>query len=290
MLYFLYCIGFFLIRILPLKVCYGAAEVVARFYYVFSRKDKEALRENLRVVLGEDASPEEIDAYILGVFRNFGKYLADFFKFFRLSKEYILEHIEIKGLHYLDKYLSEGKGLIIVAAHLGNWELGGFVVGVMGYLFNEIVLEHKDRRINDLFVRQRRANNIKVIHFGMQLKQCFKALKSNELLAIAADKDYTGNNECVDFFGRKAFLPKGAAVLSLRTGAPIIACSLVRNTDNTFKMVFEEPIKHERTGDDEKDMKAIMEGYLAIFEKHIREYPDQWYVFEKIWEQELIIR
>ncbi len=290
MLYFVFCTGFFLIKIFPLKVCYGVAEVVARLYYIFASKDKEALRENLRVVLGEDVSPVEIDAHVLGVFRNFGKYLADFFKFSRLREEYILEHIEIKGLNYLDKYLSQGKGAIIAAVHLGNWELGAAVVGVMGYPFNAIVLQHKDRRINDLFVRQRCANNIKIIHLGMQLKQCFKVLKSNELLAVAADKDYTGNNECVNFFGRKAFLPKGAAVLSLRTGAPIIACSLVRNKDNTFKMVFEEPVKHERTGDDEKDMKAIMEGYLTVFEKHIREYPDQWYVFEKIWEQELIIR
>lgn len=290
MLYVLYRVAFFLTNTLSIRAGYALATAAARIYFMFSGKDKKALRENLRMVLGGRTSPAVIDAHVMGVFKNFAKYLADFFRFSKMSEDYVLEHIELEGVHHVDECLSEGKGAIMVSAHLGNWELGGAVVAALGYPISAIVLEHEDKRINDLFVRQRAINDMKIINIGMQLKQCFKVLRSNELLAIMGDKDYTGNTECVEFFGKKAFLPKGAAVLSLKTGAPIVVCALVRKEDDTFKFQFERPIKHERTGDHDNDVKGLMRMYLAVFERYIRERPDQWYVFGKIWKQEPITR
>jgi KDO2-lipid IV(A) lauroyltransferase len=235
--------------------------------------------------MGPEATSEEIDTAMLNVFRNFAKYLVDFFKFPSLGSDYILKKIEREGFHYLDKCLSEGKGAIIVSAHLGNWELAGAAVAILGYPLSAIILEHKDKRINDFFTSRRTNNNMKVIPLGMQLKKCFTVVRSNELLAIVSDKDYTGDTEQVEFFGRKTCLPRGAAAFSIRTGAPILPCFMTRERADTFRLQFEEPIRYERSGDYDKDVRGLMERYVAVFERVIRAHPDQWYAFEKVWDR-----
>ena len=284
MLYPFYIAGFFIAKLLPLRLSYFLASCVSRACYFLSRSKKNALRKNLKVVLGPGAPKKEIDRYAVSVFTNFGKYLVDFLRFSKFSGDYISKNVKIEGIHHIDECLAGGKGALIISAHMGNWELGGAIVAAQGYSLNAIVLEHRDKRVNDFFIRQRAINGLKAIHIGIRLKQCFRVLKDNELLAIVIDKDYTDSSTSVRFFGKEARMPKGAAVFALRTGAPIIVCILTREKDDTFKLRFEEPIRYEPTGDAEKDIKILMEKYLAVFEKYIKEYADQWYVFQKIWD------
>lgn len=290
MMYWLYVTGAFLAKILPLKVCYAVAGLVARLFFMFSEKDKEELRENLRVVLGEGADEASINEHIIRVFRNFAKYLADFFRFPVFTEERISKNIKMEGREHLDECLAGGKGALLLGLHLGNWELGGAIVGALKYPISAIVLEHGDRRINEFFVRQRIINRLRSIPVGVQVKECFKVLKRNEVLAVVGDKDYTSSGIYVDFFGKKALMPRGAAVLSLKTGAPIVFCALIREKDNTFKLCFEKPIRYTPTGDHGKDVRALMGEYLRIFEKYIRKDPDQWYAFRKIWVPEQTIQ
>ncbi len=285
MLYYLYIIGIILIRVLPLRALYALAGLVARLYCACSRQDKEAIRDNLGVILGGDATSAKIDSHVQSIFRNFAKYLVDFFKVRKLRKKEIDRFVKIEGIENIDRCLAEGTGAVLLSIHIGNWEMGGAVIGALGYPVSALVLEHGDKRINDLFVKQRVSNGLKVIPVGIQVKQCFRVLKNNELLAIVGDKDYTSNGEYIDFFGKKAFIPRGPAVLSLRTGAPIVICALTRERDNTFKFKFEKPMRYTPSGDREKDVKAFMEMYINVFESYIKKYPDQWYAFRRVWEQ-----
>jgi KDO2-lipid IV(A) lauroyltransferase len=283
MLYSLYVWGSSLARVLPLRFCYWVAELMALGFYFFSRKDIPELKDNLRVVLGADTDEKALKKHVRAVFRNFAKYLVDFFKFQKFTEEYIKEHIEISGTEYVDEALGRGKGALLVSLHLGSWELGAALLGGLKYPMNALVLSHKNKRIDDFFVKQRGINDVRSIPIGAGIKECFKALKRKECLAIVGDKDYTSGGVYVDFFGKKALMPKGPAAFSIKTGAPIVFCALTRKKDDSLKFTFESPIIHEPTGNVEKDVREIMRRYIKIFEKYIREYPDQWYVFRRIW-------
>ncbi len=285
MLYILYRLSYLLVKVLPLKCTYFFAEQIANIYYHFSRGDRKALKDNLSVVLGEEATEEEIEREVLAVFTNFAKYLGDFLRFSKYTPQFIARNFKILGKENLDKCFAWGKGVIVLSLHLGNWELGGAIVGGMNYPISAIVLEHPGKKVNDFFVRQRAINNVRSIPVGIQIKECFRALKRNEVVAIIGDKDYTANGIEIDFFGKKAVLPKGPAVISIKSGAPIVCCFIVRNADNSCDMIFEEPITAQKSGDIEGDIRALMGKYVKIFEKYIREYPGQWYVFNKIWAQ-----
>ena len=282
MLYYCYKFGKWLALTLPIKVGYKFASFAAYVYYLFAKSDKIGMRENLSIVLGT-GDQKLINKHIKNVFKNFAKYLIDFFRFSKINKEYIDEFVSFEGKENLDKVLAKGKGGILLSAHLGNWELGGAVVGSAGYSLYAIVLDHKDKRINDLFLNQRSMCGVTVISIGVQLRNCFKILRENNFLAIAGDRDFSNHGTEVDFFRHPTVLPRGPAFFSLRTGAPIVPTFLVRKPDDTFKMYFGEPIEPENTGDSKKDLKNIMKKYIAVIEKHIASYPDQWYAFKKVW-------
>ena len=288
MVYIFHVIGFYVFKVLPIRACYFLADIAAFFFYILARKDRKILEENLKIVLGKDADKKVIKKNIRGIFRNFARYLADFFKVSKLTEEYIHKNVRLKGVENLEKGLSRKKGVIAITAHLGDWERGAAIVASLGYPLSAIVLEHKDKRINELFMRRRTIHGIKLIPLGMQIKKCFKILKGNEVLAIAGDKDYTSNGDYVKFFGKTAFIPMGAAFFSLKTDAALVVTTCTRNEDNTFNLCFDEPIIPEKTGNLRSDVRGLMEKYLSQLEKHIREYPDQWYAFQKIWNREQI--
>ncbi|MFH1305445.1 MAG: lysophospholipid acyltransferase family protein [Candidatus Omnitrophota bacterium] len=283
MMYGLYIFGVFLAEKVPLRVGYAVARFAARLYFLFAAETKKKLGENLAAVLGDESDSRVITKHVMAVFSNFAKYLTDFFRFDKFTKKYISENVEIVGREHLDGALAQGKGVIALTIHVGNWEMGAAVVGMLKYPISALVLEHADRRVNDFFVRQRAIFGIRSVPVGIGVKECFKVLQRNEVLAIAGDKNYTQGGKYVKFFGQDALVPKGAAVFAVRTGAPIVFTTMIRKKDDTFKLCFEEPIKARLTGNRDDDVLDLMGRYLRKFEECIRKNPDQWYAFKRIW-------
>jgi len=289
MLYYLYRFGEYLALRLPLETCYKIATTLADIYYSFAASDKKNIAANLEVVLGTK-DKKVIEKHTKEIFRNFAKYLADFFRFSYITNDYILNKITLEGKENLDKALAKGKGAILVSAHLGNWELGGAVVGSLGYPIYAIVLDHKDKRVNDFFINQRAMTDVRVIQIGLQLKNCFKVLRKNKLLAIVGDRDFSKYGVKSEFFGKPTLLPKGPAFFSLKTGAPIIPTFVIRTKDDKFRLIFEKPIESVVSGTMEENVKNTIEKYIKVVEKYIRIVPDQWYVFRKVWCQDEGVR
>jgi lauroyl/myristoyl acyltransferase len=280
--YILYRIGEFLSLCLPLKLCYKIAIVISDVRAIFAPQDRRQVQGNLKAIFPEK-SDKEIREIRIRMFRNFAKYLVDFFRFSIIDKEYISEHIQLQNLDYFDQVLKDGRGAIAVTAHLGNWELGGIMIALLGYPFWAVALVHKDKRVNAFFNAQRESKGMRVIPFGRAARQCLQVLAKNEILALAGDRDFTGKGVIVDFFGRPTLLPLGPAVFAQKTKAPIIPGFMVRNKDDTFTLKMERPIEFLSSGNDQDDVLALVKQYKVIIEDYIRKYPDQWYMFRKFW-------
>ena len=283
MLYFFFKAGRYLVLKLPLGTCYKVAIVLADIYRLFARDDRRNLEYNLSIVLKTN-DRKLLKTQIKNIFRNFAKYLVDFFRFSKLSRDYILKHITIEGKENLDKMRSGGKGAILLSAHLGNWELGAAFVESLGYPFYAITLDHKDKKVNNFFLEQRATANVKIIPVGAQLKNCFKVLRENSFLAIVGDRDFSNHGVKADFFGRSTILPRGPASFSLKTGAPIVPTFLIRKKDDTFRFIVEEPLISRPTGDKDADIKRTIEEYMSVLERYIQSFPDQWYAFRRMWD------
>jgi KDO2-lipid IV(A) lauroyltransferase len=282
--FFIYRAGQRLALSVPLKIGYFLAVIFCWLHYIFAFEDRAVVTDNLRAIF-PDKSDTELAKIRFGVFKNFAKYLVDFFRFEKIDADYIRRYVRVKNIGYFDQALSKGKGAIVLTAHLGNWELGGAVFSVSAYPLWAVALPHKDERVNDFFDRQRQSKNLHVIPLGQAVRACLRALKENKVIALVGDRDFTKNGVTIDFFGRPTIFPEGPAAFSLQAGAPIIPGFMLRNPDDTFTLVFEKPVEFTASGDKDKDIVNLITRYKAIYEDYIRKYPDQWFTFRRFWKQ-----
>ena len=265
---------------MPVEVSYFVAFFCARIKYYFSKKDRDLIINNLLPVVN---SRREAKKYSKKVFENFTYYLVDFFRFSKIDDNFIKKNVKIEGLDNLNTVTTQGKGTIVLTAHIGNYEMGGAVLAFLGYDFYALALPHKNDNINAFFNEQRRSCKVKVISTGLGLRECFKILNQKKVIAFVGDRDFNaGKREKVKMFGKIAFLPRGAAVFSLKTDAIIIPTFFLRENKYCYRFIFEPPIFPTVRGL-AKTPQDIIREYSTVLEKYIAKYPGQWYVFEKYW-------
>jgi len=276
--------GYFFANALSLKLAYSLAKRISDIQYIFSKKDRDSVAQNLSIITKKDI--DECQKLARQVFRNFGLYLVDFFRMSNLSVEDIKKRVKVEGIENIDGVLKQNKGGIILTCHIGNWEMGGVVMAMLGYDISALVLNHKHKNINDFFIKQREEKGLKVIPIDHSMKRCVSALRKKGLLAIAGDRDFTNNGVVMDFFGMPASIPKGPAMFALKTNSPIIPGMLVRQGTFNYKLIFDTPIELKEIPGMDKDeiIKEADKKIVSIMEKNIRAYPDQWLIFRKFWE------
>ncbi len=280
--YYIYRFGQFIALNLPLKLVYGIAVFLADLHYFLAFRDRRFVKANLKVIFPEKEN-KELRKISKMVFRNFAKYLADFFRFEKLNRSYIDKNIKLENLHYFDQALASGKGVVVLTAHLGNWELGGVVLAQLGYPFWAVALSHKNKKVNDFFVSQRAGKGVNVIAMGKAVRSCISEIRNNHMVALVGDRDFTEKGIVIDFFNKPMHFPEGPAALSLMTGASIIPGFMLRNPDDSFTLRIEKPVEFKPCGDKKKDLADLIKVYKNIIEDYIRKYPDQWYVFRRFW-------
>ncbi len=280
--YYLYQIAVFITRLLPVSLSYALAVFISDCQYLLSSVDRGEVTKNLQVILNSQRVPASM---VRSVFRNFGKYLVDFFTMTkRVDKDFIKESVEMFGTEHLNKVLKEGKGGIILSAHLGSWEMGAAILGVLGYPLSVVALSHKDTRVNAFFNQQREFFGTSVIQTSVAIRRCMEDLRRNRLVAILADRDFGHHGIPMDFLGRKALMPKGAALFAFKTGAPLIPAFFMRTAkENKYHIVFQQPIYppvvDKKRNITDVDLKDFMQKYLKLIEIEIRNNPSQWLMF-----------
>jgi KDO2-lipid IV(A) lauroyltransferase len=137
-----------------------------------------------------------------------------------------------------------------------------------------------DRVINGLRTRF----GAVIIPHKTAARRILKSLRDNMLIGILLDQKvdwYEG--AFVPFFGRWACTNKGLAVLALRTGAPVVPAFSVRQGDGRYRIIIEEEVELQRTGDHLRDVEDNTAHFTRIIERYIRKNPNQWFWFHKRW-------
>lgn len=280
--YFLYRVGQFIALSLPTRIAYKLAVFISDLHYLFALEDRQIVMDNLKIIFPQKKDRERRQIR-LAMFRNFAKYLVDFFCFTKINPEYIKKKIKIENIHYLNQALAKGKGVIAVTAHLGNWELGGALLGELGYPFWAVALPHQSKKVDNFFNRQRESKGVQVIPLGRAARQCLEILRENKILGLVGDRDFLAKGIALDFFGKLTFLPTGPAAFALKTKATIIPGFMLRCKDDSFLFRLEEPIEFTPLGNKDKDLSELINRYKIILEDYIRKFPDQWYMFRRFW-------
>ena len=136
-------------------------KIIAAFLYFILKDVRKRQYKNIRHILGNGADEKQVRAIVLKVWRNWGKYLLDFFRFSELNSSNLDSFVaEIKGRDTIDKALAKGRGAIIFTAHLGHWELGALCLKLTGYNTNVIMSPYESPDVNITVGKIREKNGI----------------------------------------------------------------------------------------------------------------------------------
>jgi len=199
--------------------------------------------------------------------------------------------MEPKDIEIYKKALSKNKGLLIVSAHCGNWEILASAVAAENFPVNVIAKRIYIEELNNMLVSYRNLKNVKVILRSEKdtARKMLKALKNNEIIAMLIDQDTSVQSVFVDFFSMPASTPSGLASIALRTGAPVLMSVSKRLAGGKHCFVVSEEIEPDpTTGNFEQDVINFTQKTTKYLENYIRENPEQWVWFHERWKTKKI--
>jgi len=286
MIYWFYRLIAFGVRCLPLQGAYWLGLRTCDLMFFLNKRGRQAVRENLRIVMeGQGILPSRhiLHGCARKTFQYFGKYLADFIRFRKLSAEGVRERVSIQGLEHLEAIRDSRRGAIMLTAHYGNWELGGAFIASMGIPINAVVRPVDSPSLERIFQFFREQRGMKVIPLDKAGTGILKTLKRGEVVALVGDRDFTGNGRAWRFFGRETSLPRGAAWFAHRLGVPVYIGFATRAPDDTFILRIHPPIEPAEAGSEDEIQRRI----VAVMEATIARDPCQWFIFDPFWPGEM---
>jgi KDO2-lipid IV(A) lauroyltransferase len=256
-------------------MAYRLAEWLADVQCRLSACDRRAVQANLGLVLGASVSGHS--PLVAEVFRNFGRYLVEFFTAHGTPSP----EVEVEGYEHLETAQAARRGAILLTAHLGNWEVGAVLVRRLGFPVTVVVLPHLDPQTDRLFNRQRERCGIHVVPLGRDAAhESLRQLREGQLLGLIGDRVFARRGIQIPLFGRSVILPIGPALLSLRSQAPVVPIFCIREAPWKFRLSFESPIWPAGGRLRDGAVHAMTAAYATALERYVRRFPSQWLLFQ----------
>lgn len=284
--YYLFRLAGWLCPHLPTRFGYWLFARLGDVLFFLTAKQQKVYFANLRRVLDNSVTRAEREAIARRAFQNLLKNYFDLLRGHRLTPEEIRAQLaEVHGIEHLENVMRQGKGVIGGSAHFGAWDL--FIHLAAVYLNTRVVVPNERIKPEKLFryIQGLRASQgIEIVPLDLAPRALIKALRAGQMVGLAYDRDLTQTGPSVNFFGEPARIPDGAVQLALKYNVPVIVAFAVRRPDDRSEVFIEPPLEFERTGDLSRDIQNGVQKLANVMERYIRQYPDQWLMFQPIWD------
>lgn len=274
-----------IVKIIPASWLYAFAKSMGGLGYFLAVKHRKIALESLSIAFGQEKSPQEIEYIAKNSFIYMIKSMVELVYFFDKPAAAKKKAV-ILGKENLDKALAAGRGVILISAHFGNFPLLLGRLAVEGYKVGGIMKPMHDVRMEKEFLKKREKFGVRTI-YSQPRNECvsnsIQALRNNESIFIPIDQNFGTGGIFVDFFGQKAATATGPVILAQRTKAALVPCFIIRQPDDTHKIIFEPEVKL-MTGKDSRDTILVnIQSLTNIIETYIRKYPVEWGWIHRRW-------
>ena len=240
-------------------------------------KERTAIAHgNLRTAFGETLSQPEREKIIRSLFRLLGESLIESLIF---TREDVQNNIRIQGMEHLDAALSKGRGAIILAPHMGAWELASYALGLHVEHASTVYKPLKNPFVNNYLIRNRE----KIVHLNLipsrnALRMILQKLRKGYMIVMLFDQNAGKNGLPATFFGKTAFTYSAPALFAMKTGCPVIPGYIMKEPEfRRHRITINEPFPVLDTGNRDRDILANTQQYNDFFEGLVRKHPDQWF-------------
>jgi KDO2-lipid IV(A) lauroyltransferase len=265
---------------IPIEAGQRIGAVIGRAGFDLVRARRDVSIANIEASLG--VSHREATQIARAAYANAGRCLMEFSAFARLTRAEILDLVAVEGWDNAERVRAEGKGCIIVAAHLGNWELIGAGFVAHGIPFHCLVGQQTNTRVDDVMNDLRRRQNFGIITRSGALRKVLQALSEGKFIAMLPDQDARKGGVMVDFLGRPASTVRGPALFAIRRGCAILPCFIARRGTRHL-LTLEAPLYPRAAASEDEAVRDLTQRYTDRISARVRMHPDEYFWPHRRW-------
>lgn len=272
-----------LICCLPYKMVVKLGIGAGKLYYKIAKKQRIRAEKTIKERLGY--SDEQAKETIRRLFINLGVTFTEIMYMPALNKDNIRGLVHIDRPEVLWETLKEGRGVVILACHMDNWEWLGASLALNGFPLSAVQKPQPNRVYSDFMNELRTGVGQEIFSRGTsEMLGCARAMKKGRMLGLIADQDGGYDGIFVPFLGKMASTPTGPAYFSRKFNAPIVPIFIVRREGYYgHQAIVKDPIYYENTGNMKQDDYNVTLKMTRVVEDIIKEYPDNWLWFQHRW-------
>jgi KDO2-lipid IV(A) lauroyltransferase len=276
-----YFIGWRLVRALPEKIAYAIFEKIGKIVLSRNGAQMKRLRSNLqRVVPGN--GPDAMDELMRNAVSSSMRYWCDTFRCSDWSKSRISTTVTATREDLLTAPMKDGRGVVIALPHAGNWDHAGFYFCGMGFPLVTVAERVKPEALFNKFLEYRQNMGMEVLALdGRSMGTLMQRAREGALIALVSDRDLSRSGVDVNFFGHRARMPAGAALLAIRTGIPLVT-AFVSYTNTGIHIEFNS-VAIPSQGTEAERVATVVQECADFFAKGIAKHPQDWHMLQRIW-------
>jgi KDO2-lipid IV(A) lauroyltransferase len=273
-----------ILHVLPEKAQISAGKFLGRFSFILLRNRRKVAFSNIKRVF-IDLSDKEVMVIARSNFEKLGTNVIEFLLAPFVEDRQIPKRFTVEGKEFFEEALHKGKGAIALGFHFGNWEVTGIISKLLGHNIVALARPLKRRvHLNNFLNHLRESTGLTIIVNENTSRAVMKLLKENKIVAILSDqREKRSRGVFVELFGTKVPTSKGAAMIAMKTGAPVIPVYAVRKGFLRYSFVCGNPIEMERAGNIGELVEKNTRKINAFLESIITQYPDEWFWVHRRW-------
>jgi len=270
----------FILGHIPQSLARYAGKGLGRLFYAIDKSHRKTVFKNMELA---GYPKESIKALAREVFENMGITLLEVMRTPWLRRSELPGYVESEGLEIFERALARGKGVILITAHLGNWELMAAWYAVMGYKMDVVVRDLDNPLAARLMDWVRTRHGHAMVLKKRSMRRLLKTLAGGGIAGILLDQNVARvEGVFVDFFGVPACTNKGPAMLAAVSGAAVIPTFISRKNGRHIIRIGPE-IELSRGGDKKTDALENTRRFTKAIEEAIRRNPGQWFWVHRRW-------
>lgn len=244
-------------------------------------RDRRRTLEHLALAL-PDLAPDRRAAIGRASFRHFGAMLGECLWLRSRGAAEVRSMVDFTGWEEIERARAAGRPILILTGHCGNWELLAAALNVRGLGMAVVARELDDPGLQDSLLALRARFGTRTIVRGTPgaARDLLRTLRSGGALGMLIDQDTKVEGVWVDFFGRPAWTPVGAADIALRLGATVLPTFIERLPDGRHRARVEPPLELPR------DPTGATQAMSERIEAQIRRVPEQWVWMHRRWRRQ----
>jgi KDO2-lipid IV(A) lauroyltransferase len=271
--------------LIPRPLRYFLADRIGDLFRVNTNTYRDNVIANISQVLGDSANEQRIHSAVVSIFRTSARNFTDLITMPRERRAELIRRLAVTrgSWEQVDEAVALGKGVILVAGHLGCFDFVGQAFWARGYKLTIVTGRTTSRFIFDGVTHLRGSRGSRMVEpTPSGVRQVIRALRQGECAVFVADRDFFQNGRDVTFFGRRTTLPPGPVRIARDTGATVIPI-MPRRTPRGHEIQILEGFTVPKTGDLEADMDQGFARLIDALEYGIRGSVDQWVMFQRVW-------